>query len=215
MTTINGRKAKPASRPRTTSRTSRTVIALDRMADRPWFLPTISLFPLVDYILPVLPNQMLLIALSVLQSRRWWVFALVFVIATATGAWLTTYALQMAVGPALLETLFGGGPDAGAVSKTLLMVERNGLWALAALAMLPWPPRTGVIICALAGLPPLNIALAVATGRLVPAFAYAGVGAFAPHLLRRIGSVDRVLSEVADARLGLISGSRRKRGVVL
>lgn len=202
MIVIKSREANPASRPRAPSRTARTVVALDRMANRPWFLPAVSLFPLADYVLPFLPNQMLLIALSVLQPRRWWMFALTFVIATGTGAWLTAHALQMAVGPVLLEAAFGGGPDAGAAPKTLLLIETYGLWALALLAMLPWPPRTGVIVGALAGLPPFNIGLAVATGRVIPACAYAAIGAFAPYLLRRIGAVDRVLSEAEDVRAG-------------
>lgn len=211
MTAIKSHKISTArSEP---SRTARTVIALDRIADRPWFLPTISLFPMADYVLPFLPNQMLLIALSVLQPRRWWLFALVFVLATGTGAWLTAYALQMAAGPNLLETVIGGRPDDGALTKTLALVESYGVWALALLAMLPWPPRTGVIVCALAGLPPLTIGLAVAAGRIVPAFSYGVLGAFAPHLLRRIGAVDRVLREVERARSGLIGATPAKRGI--
>lgn len=42
------------------------------MADaiRRWFLPAVAIFPAADYVLPFLPNQMLLLALSVLHPKR-------------------------------------------------------------------------------------------------------------------------------------------------
>lgn len=181
------------------SRAARIIAAVDHAADRPWFLPAVSVFPLTDYALPFLPNQLLLIALSVLQPRRWWLFALVFVAATGLGALLTAHALQ-AVGPWLLNALFGGRPEEGAAAQVLALVERHGLWALALLAALPWPPRTGVVVCALAGLPPPLIGAAVAAGRVVPAGLCTLVGSRAPHLLRRFQSVDRVLGEVQALR---------------
>jgi membrane protein YqaA with SNARE-associated domain len=181
------------------SRTLRTVLALDRAADRPWFLPAVSLFPLADYVLPFLPNQMLLAALSVLQPRRWLVFAALFVAASASGAVLTAWAVQ-ALGPWLLETIVGGAPERGAAADLLRVVERYGLAGLILLAALPWPPRTAVIVCALAGLPPLTIGLAVALGRTVPAGLLAIGGAKAPHVLRRVRSVDRLLSQLEACR---------------
>ena len=177
------------------SRTVRTIVSLDRTASRPWFLPAVSLFPLTDYVLPFLPNQMVLIALSVLQPRRWWIFAATFVIATAFGAGLTAFAIQ-AASPWILETLFGGTPDNSAAAQVVSMVERYGLVALVALSMLPWPPRTGVIVCALAGLHPLAIGLSVSVGRIAPAGAFTFVGAHAPHLLRRLPSIDQTLRDV-------------------
>ena len=52
------------------SRTARIVLWLDRVSGRPWFLPAVSAFPLCDYVAPVLPNQVLLLALTVLHPRR-------------------------------------------------------------------------------------------------------------------------------------------------
>jgi hypothetical protein len=51
------------------------------------------------------------------------------------------------------------------------------------------------------GMPPWAIASAVMAGRLVPATALTLIGAKAPHLLRRVRSVDRVLSEVESGRV--------------
>lgn len=181
------------------SRIARIILALDRAADRRWFLPAVSVFPLTDYVLPFLPNQMLLVALSVLQPRRWRAFALTFVLASALGALLTAYGVQ-AVGPWLLDTILGGRPDQGAAADVLAMIKRYGVGALMLLAALPWPPRTAVVVCTLAGLSPMTIGLAVAVGRTAPVGLYALVGAKAPYLLRRLSAVDRVLCEVEALR---------------
>jgi hypothetical protein len=56
------------------SRAARIILALERRSDRRWFLPAVGIFPLSDYVLPFLPNQMLLgRALGVLRHRwlRW------------------------------------------------------------------------------------------------------------------------------------------------
>jgi hypothetical protein len=177
----------------------RTIVGLDQVADRRWFLPAVSVFPMADYVLPFLPNQMLLVALSMLQPGRWWKLALTFVLATAAGALLTALAVQ-SVGPMILEFAFGGRPDAGATSDLLQAIARYGLPALTVLAMLPWPPRTGVLVCAMAGLSPVGIGVAVGLGRLIPATAYAAIGAKSPHLLSRFRLIDRTMHEVKKAR---------------
>jgi len=181
------------------SRTARVVAALDRGADRPWSLPAVAVFPLSDYVFPFMPNQVLLVTLAVLRPRRWWAYALVFVLATGLGACLSALAIQ-AVGPWLLDAFVGDVDGQGTAADVLTFVERHGLWGLALLALLPWPPRTAVLICGMAGLPPLGIGLAVAAGRVVPAGGYALVGSRAPQVLRRIRVVDRVLGEVEALR---------------
>ena len=182
------------------SRTARIVLALDRVSGRPWFLPAVAAFPLCDYIVPVLPNQVLLLALTVLHPRRWWAFGLAWVAAGALGAFLAAVVIQ-AAGPWLLDALFGGAPEpTGSAAAALDLIEGWGLWALVPLSMLPWAPHTAVLLCAVTGLPPLGIAAAVALGRALPVGVYAFLGSRAPHLLGRIRSVGRVLREIEDLR---------------
>lgn len=197
----------PSSRP---SLAAKVVVALERHAHRPGFLPALSIFPLTDYVLPFLPNQLLLLVFAVLMPRRWWLLALTFIAATAVGAFLTAWAVQ-SWGPALLQALFGGPPEDTAYGQIALLVERYGLWALAALALLPWPPRAGVLVCSLVGLSPLAIAAAVALGRVVPVGAYTLAGAYAPHLLRRVPGAAKLLSDCDTVRAG-VSGSRTPGG---
>lgn len=182
------------------SRPARALLALERQADRPWFLPAVGVFPLCDYILPFLPNQLLLAGLSMSLPRRWIVLALTFVAATAAGATLIVAAIQQ-FGTPVMEQILGEMPEANAVTPVLAQIRRYGLPALAVIAMLPWPPRMAVLACALAGLPPVEVGLAVLAGRIVPATIYAGLGAKAPNLLRRNPRVDRIIREVAAAKL--------------
>lgn len=181
------------------SRTARTVAALDRAAHRRGFMPALSAFPLADYVLPILPNQMLLVALCILQPRRWWRFALVFVFASGLGAAVAALAVQ-AFGPPIIDSLFGGLREDASVAGVKSTIERHGIAALTVLAMLPWAPRSAVMACGLAGLSPWAIGLAVAVGRLVPTAACSLLGAKAPQALRQLRAVDRLLDEVEALR---------------
>ncbi len=172
---------------------------LERQAGQSWFLPSVGVFPLCDYVLPFLPNQILLAGLSMTLPRRWIELALTFAIATALGAALIVAAIQH-FGTPLTEQLFGEMSQARAFAPMLEQLRAHGLLALVGLAMLPWPPRAAVLACALAGLPPVQVGLAILAGRLVPAAIYAGIGARAPHLLRRLASVDRIMGEVEAAK---------------
>lgn len=181
------------------SRPARVLLSLERQASRPWFLPKVGLFPLCDYVLPFLPNQILLAALSMTLPQRWLGLAMTFAIATASGAALIIAAIQQWEVIAILEAL-GAMPDRAALAPVLEQIRAYGLVAMVGLAMLPWPPRVAVLACAVAGLPPVETGLAVFAGRVVPALVFAGMGAKAPHLLRRLASVERIMREVETAK---------------
>ena len=187
-------------------RLARLVVALQARAGRPWFLPSVGVFPVLDYALPVLPNQILLIALSVLQPRLWWRFAAVFVAGAALGALLAALAVQQAVQP-LVGMLLGEGSTLDPAPWLRSFIEHYGLIGLAGLSLLPSPPRTAVVVCAAAGLPPAAIMLAVGAGRLLPLMGLALVGAKSPGLLRRFRSVDALLREVES---GVAEAGTRK-----
>jgi hypothetical protein len=181
------------------SRAARTIVALDRRADRPWFLPAIALFPMSDYVLPVLPNQMMLLGLAMLRPARWIALIATFVLATALGALLTAWAIQY-WGRPFFDAVFADALPVGTLAELDALVTRYGTVTLALLAMLPWPPRTGVIACALFGLSPATIGLAVAIGRIVPTTGYALAGAHAPRLLRGWPRLGRLSAEVQRLR---------------
>lgn len=181
------------------SRPARALLALERQSDRRCFLPGVGVFPLCDYILPFLPNQILLAGLSMILPRRWIALAITFVVATAAGAAIIVAAIQRFGLPAM-EQLLGTMPEASALAPVIEQIRAYGLPAVLGLAMLPWPPRTAVLACAIAGLPPLQVGMAVLAGRIVPATIYAGIGAKAPHILRKFAKVDRLMREMEAAK---------------
>jgi uncharacterized membrane protein YdjX (TVP38/TMEM64 family) len=103
-------------------------------------------------------------------------------------------------GAPFVDQLFSELPEGNALAPVLEQIRVYGLPSLVGLAMLPWPPRTAVLACAVVGLPPVQVGLAVLAGRLVPATLYAFLGAKAPHILRRLASVDRIMREVEAAK---------------
>jgi membrane protein YqaA with SNARE-associated domain len=170
-------------------RAARIFRALRGMADRPWFLPAAAVPPFLDYVLPFLPGPSLLAALSVVAPRRWPGLAAAFTLASAAGA----MAMGFAIG--YLGQHITLPPEADAI---VARVREHGWWALALLAAMPWPPRVAVTACAVAGVPPLNIGLAVLLGRAVPTAAIAATAARAPRLLARWRPFARLLAEVED-----------------
>jgi membrane protein YqaA with SNARE-associated domain len=177
-------------------RTVRALQRLDRAAGRRSFLPTIALFPLSDYALPFLPNQILLTVLAILHPRRWWSLAITFITAAAVGALLISVAVQAA--SSVIANVIG--TDQSALASVTEQIDRYGLWILLALSLLPWPPRVAVVACAAVGIAPWAIAAVVLAGRSIPVTAMALTAAKMPHLLRRWQRVDRLLTAVETSR---------------
>ena len=179
------------------TRAVRALRWIDRQADRPGFYARVGVFPLVDYALPFLPNQLLLIALAYLQRERWLGLALTFAVASALGALLIAFLVQ-GIGGGVAAWLTANVETAGTVFD---FVQGYGVWALGLLALLPAPPRTAVLLCALAGLPPLPIGAAVLAGRLVAASAIAWAAARSPDWLRRLPGMARWIERVERMRV--------------
>lgn len=131
--------------------------------------------------------------------RRWPALAGTFIIATAVGATLIVLAVQ-AFGMPLIERFTGVLQDETALAYALEQVRQHGLPMLIVLALLPAPPRTAVLACALAGFAPVDVGLAVLLGRIAPATLIAVLGAKSPRLLRRIKRIDRVMRQVEAGR---------------
>lgn len=162
---------------------ARALRALDRRSEQSNFLPLMSVFPLIGYIVPLLPTQLLLVALSFLHRSRWPSIALSFLVATSVGAFLTSVLIQ-SVGGGLKDYLLSSSESARQVADG---IATHGLWAVAILALLPWPPRSAVLICAFAGLNPAAIAISTLAGRIAPTVLLAWLAAHSPDALRRVG----------------------------
>lgn len=152
-------------------------------ADRPWLPLVVPAFPMADFVLPVMPNQLLLAGLSALRPSRWPVFALAFAAGTALGGAAVALSLQSlgAERGLFMSAEEAGGPLAEAIQK----FRRHGLWFLAGVALLPWTPRLTVVACALAGFAPLAILATLLPARLVPCALLGLAGACGAVLVER------------------------------
>ncbi|TFL19324.1 hypothetical protein [Jannaschia formosa] len=168
---------------------------IDRQAARAGYYPRMGAFPFLDYALPVLPNQILLLVLACLHRERWLAIALTFAIASALGAVAVTLVVQIADSRSVARFLTGEIEAAGPV---IAWIEAEGVWVLAALALLPTPPRSAVLVCALAGLPPVEIGGAIAAGRACSASAMAWLAARGS---RRLPPLARWLDRIEDLRM--------------
>jgi membrane protein YqaA with SNARE-associated domain len=117
-----------------------------------------------DYLLPVLPNEGMAVALGILQPTRTRWIGLAFAAASALGA--------LAMGAVLL-TLADGAQRLGLQTfgddwqRITDYVQRFGPATLLLAAVFPSPPRAMVAATVLAGVPLATVALAVLGGKLV------------------------------------------------
>lgn len=156
-----------------------------------WLPAPLTAFPAADFVVPVMPNQLLLIGLSMLVPARWPVFALAFALGTAMAGGAIALGLQSA---GFELSRFVSADEAGSgVTQAVGQFERFGLWFLAAVALLPWTPRLTVVACALAGFAPLAIFATLLMARIVPCVLLGLVGAHGPGLAARVPLVRRLL----------------------
>jgi hypothetical protein len=135
---------------------------LRKHVDRPGFLPVASLVSAADFFLPILPTQSVLVGSTLLRPQRWRRIALAFVLGGALGGTALAACLQF-LAPTLTEALL---PTANArLEEVRAFLGSYGALGLFLLTIVPWPMRSGVAVCALAGVPLLHILLALLAGR--------------------------------------------------
>lgn len=162
-----------------------------RNARARWLPAPLTAFPAADFVVPIMPNQLLLIGLSMLAPGRWPVFTLAFALGTAAAGGAIALGLQSAGFE--LSRFVSADEAVGALAEAISQFERFGLWFLAAVALLPWTPRVSVVACALAGFAPLAIFATLLMARIVPCALLGLVGAHGPGLAARLPLVRRLL----------------------
>ncbi|WP_051305000.1 hypothetical protein [Chitinilyticum litopenaei] len=126
---------------------------LHRHGRRPMAIPVLALLAVGDAIVPALPTQGSVVLLGLLQPARRRLIALAFALAGTAGA-----ALLLTLAATL--DLPAQWPHSWAGAQRLL--HEHGLLALLVLCALPSPPRSLIVLSALAGLAWPQILLAVA-----------------------------------------------------
>ena len=145
---------------RVSEATTRYLIAA---ANHPYALLPFLLLAVSDSVLPVLPAELMAVALMIIQPHRARVTGIGFAIASAVSALVLAliiiearpYVLQL--NPGLAEVLAHGSP----------IITDWGAPALAALSIFPDSPRISIAAATVAGMAPVSIASAVLAGKLV------------------------------------------------
>lgn len=169
---------------------------LARRSQAPALPLMLPVFPATDFVFPVMPNQLLLVALSMLAPERWLAFALAFAVGGAIGGAAIAVAIQsfgLDIGK-----LLGPLRENADAARVFAAIRENGLWFMAAVALLPWTPRLTVLVCAALGIAPLAIGLTLVVTRLVPACALALIGAKSPKLALRSPWVRKFIAGLGE-----------------
>ncbi len=138
------------------------------------FLPFL-LLAATDSVFPVLPAEVMAIALMVLQPHRTQLIGAGFALAAAVSALILALLVVEA-----RDFVFRANPGLmDALERSSAIIAEWGAPALALLSIFPDSPRASIAAAAVAGVSPPIIFLAVLVGKVA---LYAGLG----HILRRL-----------------------------
>jgi len=155
--------------------------ALLRHGTKPRTLVFLAVLSVFDGFVPLLPAEVFVLALGVLQPQRGKFMVLVFAVASALSAFLLALVLGTLAGSAEWLGLQLMGEQ---WVKALAIVRTWGPTTMVLLAAFPDTPRTSIAVLALSGVTPAAIGLMVFAGKLV---LYASLLALIHHLPSRLG----------------------------
>jgi membrane protein YqaA with SNARE-associated domain len=143
---------------------------LMRHGRQPWAIPVLAAVASADSLLPMMPAEVLAVALFILQPMRVRLIFVMFAGAAALSALLLALAVSGATaaanhvdsGASHLSALAGPGWE-----QAKALVQTWGAPVLAFSALFPDSPRASIVVATLSGLPPLAITAWVLVGKLV------------------------------------------------
>jgi membrane protein YqaA with SNARE-associated domain len=138
--------------------------ALLRHGSEPKTIFLLAVFSVLDGFLPMLPAEMFVLALCVLQPKKGKVIVVVFALASALSAFLLALGMGTLTESAesLSQKLMGSqGPQA------LAMLRDSGPVSMVFFSVFPDSPRSAIALFALSGVPPESICTMVFIGKLM------------------------------------------------
>lgn len=197
----------PSASEPSASKPPRWLVWLHRRAEHRDFLPLSGAITAFDAFLPVVPATSMLVAVVLLRPSQWRRAAIWFALGGTVGA-LTLGALIALAGRPMLDQLLGETVGSGRWLRMEALVESSGALVLFVAALGPWPVRTMVAVCALAGIPLLQIGVVVLVARLAGFMVLAWLTARAPAWLARFRPFRRMVAwnEAARASTSPIRG---------
>jgi len=155
--------------------------ALLRHGTEPRALVFLALLSVFDGFVPMLPAEVFVLALGILQPQRGKVIVMVFAVASALSALL----LALLLGTLSASAQWLGLQLIGAQwDQALATVRSWGPATMVLLSVFPDTPRSSIAVLALGGVPPALIGLMVFTGKVI---LYASLLALMNYLPSRLG----------------------------
>lgn len=159
----------------------RVETAVLRHGSEPKTIFLLAIFSVLDGFLPMLPAEMFVLVLCVLQPQKGKVIVVVFALASALSAFLLALGMGTltASAEALSQKLMGSqGP------QVLAMLRESGPVSMVFFSVFPDSPRSAIALFALSGVSPESIGAMVFTGKLM---LYTGLLLLIHHLPSRVG----------------------------
>lgn len=157
----------------------RVETAVLRHGSEPKTIFLLAIFSVLDGFLPMLPAEMFVLVLCVLQPQKGKVIVVVFALASALSAFLLALGMGTltASAEALSQKLMGSqGP------QVLAMLRESGPVSMVFFSVFPDSPRSAIALFALSGVSPESIGAMVFTGKLM---LYTGLLLLIHHLPSR------------------------------
>lgn len=173
----------------------RSVVTLQRFAERIWYPPFIGLLAGLDNFILIIPNDGILISSCILTPKRWLALAINVSIGSTLGAMALAVLVEYHGLPWLLEVYPGIDQ-----SSTWLWAEglfaHYGLLFVFLVAASPLMQQPSVLLAALAKTNLLTLAAIIFAGRTIKFLIMAYIGSHAPYLLNRLWGLKGEMRDV-------------------
>lgn len=172
----------------------KVILKLEAHADAFWYSPAILILACLDLFVIILPMDGILISSTMLQPKKWWLFALMITIGSTMGCFLFAILVQR-LGLPWLNELFPSILQSTSWVWTQNFFQQYGLYFLFFLAASPIAQQPGIAAAVMAQHSLLEIFWIILGGRLLKYLVLAYISSHAPKLLTKIWGIQSEIKE--------------------
>ena len=161
-----------------------------RYSNQKWYSWWAGGILFLDFFVPILPGASLVMASSLMQPKKWIIFAVTTTLGAAAGSFVTSFLIQL-FGDQLLEVLFPGITASSGWGQATSLVRDYGGFALFVMACVPVPIRTLTVVAAISGIGWPVILIATLLGRFICFGTLSYLASRAPQYMLRLKWLQR------------------------
>jgi membrane protein YqaA with SNARE-associated domain len=168
---------------------------LKKHANSSWYAPLIGLLAALDNLVIIIPNDGILISSSMLNPKRWFLFAMSITIGSTIGAMSLVYIVEILGLPWILN-IYPGVNETQTWIWSLEFFEKYGLLCVFFVSLGPLMQQPIIVLASLAHTPYMSICAAVFAGRLIKFLILSYVASHSPRLLSKFWGLKHELDDV-------------------